>query len=56
MKETFTCPDCGYTVHQYSAEPVQEQRTRCFLCDWVRAEEPDDEEARDELRRLVNRE
>jgi hypothetical protein len=56
MNETFTCTDCGALVFDATAYRVQGQRTRCFLCDWVRAEEPDDEGRRDELRRLVNRE
>ena len=56
MSGSFTCEDCGATVFPVAGSWADRERTRCFLCDWVRAEEPDDEEARDELRRLVNRE
>jgi hypothetical protein len=57
VSDTFTCADCGAQVWVADA-PSWARRVRplCFICDWVRAEHPDDAEKRDELRRLVNRE
>jgi rubredoxin len=54
--QQFVCVDCQAWVYDAASFRVDAAEPRCFLCLWVRDEEPDDPEKRAELRALIDRE